>query len=128
MSDVPDGTYRAVVDRIEGGLVALELTAENERVGPSANGERRSRTWELLVPPDELPVAARQADAVLTVTVADGSLSSASHDPDATESRAETARERFDRLSERPPNADDGSSADESSDEPDGSDENSSAT
>lgn len=119
MSDVPDGTYRAVVDRVEDGLAALELTADDEATDddgeaaddettdPDEARERRSQKWKLLVPPENLPVAARQADAVLTVTVADGSLSSASHDPDATDERAETARERFERLSRRPPDGDD---------------------
>lgn len=107
MSDVLDGTYRAVVDRIEDGLVALELSADDETTDADEARERRSQKWELLVPPEDLPVAARQADAVLTVTVADGSLSSVSHDPDATDERAETARERFERLSRRPPGDDD---------------------
>lgn len=78
----------AVVDRVEDGTAALELD----------DGQRR----ELLVDADRLPDPARRADAVLEVTVDGDTVLAASYDPEATRRRARRARERFDRLAERP--------------------------
>ena len=50
-----------------------------------------------------LPEAARHDDAILRVTVLDGSLVGSEYDAERTADRAERAQDRFDRLSERPP-------------------------
>lgn len=90
---IPDGTHAAVVDRIEEGHAVLEV-------------ETDGGVDELVVEAATLPAAARQADAVLTVELVDGGLVEATYDPVATADRRETARERFDRLSSRPPSDD----------------------
>ncbi|GAB6860525.1 DUF3006 family protein [Haloplanus litoreus] len=92
---IPDGTYRAVVDRIEDGLATLEVEREDGCL------------VALTVEATALPPAARTADAVLTVTLEDGALASARHDPSGTAARRRALRERFERLSSRPPEADD---------------------
>lgn len=94
MTDIPDGTYTAVVDRIEDGLAALVVEGSETTVG------------ELVVPPEELPEPARQADAVVTIDVIDGDLTAVSYDPEETDRRADRAQSRFDRLSSRPPSDD----------------------
>jgi hypothetical protein len=91
---IPDGRYTAVVDRIEDGLAAVLL----EEDGTDDD--------ELLVEPDELPDDGQHADAVLTVEVQGGELVEASYESGETEHRRESAQSRFDRLSERPPSAD----------------------
>ena len=91
---IPDGEYRAVLDRIEDGLAALEVDVE---------GDPR----ELVVDPEALPPAARRADAVLDVRVRDGELVDADYDRRATRRRRRRAQDRFDRLSKRPPRDDD---------------------
>ena len=85
-----DGTYTAVLDRIEDGLAALEVTAD---------GDRR----EVTVPVDRLPADASRVDSVVTVEVVDGVIETVAYDPEATTARAERAQSRFDRLSERLP-------------------------
>jgi hypothetical protein len=92
---IPNGRYTAVVDRIEDGLAALLL----EEDGTDA--------YELLVEPAKLPEDGRHANAVLTVEVQDEELVEASYQPNETESRRESAQNRFDRLSERPPSDED---------------------
>jgi hypothetical protein len=87
---LPDGTYTAIVDRIEDGIATLEVDAED---GLSA--------FEIEVV--ELPAEARTADAVLEITVADSTLADVSHEPDETANRASEAQRRFDRVSKRPP-------------------------
>ncbi len=96
---IPDGTYTAVVDRIEDGLAAVEVTTDEQR-------------HELLVSVGELPAEARQADAVLEIEVRDEDLVAARYDPAATEDRTDRAQSRFDQLSRRPPDHDtDGSTS-----------------
>jgi len=85
-----DGTYTAVVDRIEDGTATLEIDAED---GLSA----------LEIEATELPAEARTADTVLEITVEDSALAGVTHDPDETADRASEAQRRFDRLSKRPP-------------------------
>jgi uncharacterized protein YdaT len=87
---IPDGTYMAVVDRIEDGLAALEVTTDERR-------------HELLVQPGELPSEARKADAVIKIKVQDNEVVKAQYDPEATESRKDRAQSRFDQLSQRVP-------------------------
>lgn len=93
---IPDGTYTAVVDRIEDDLATLLLEADGEDA------------YQLDVDPCVLPADARQADAVLTVEVSGGELLDAVYQPEETETRQESARSRFDRLSERAPRDEDG--------------------
>jgi hypothetical protein len=92
---IPDGTYTAVVDRIEDGLAALVIEAD----GSDAD--------ELLVEPAELPADGRHANAVLSVEIRDGELVETSYDSADTEQRRDSAQRRFDRLSRRPPSDDD---------------------
>ncbi|NHN64216.1 DUF3006 domain-containing protein [Haloarcula sp. JP-Z28] len=87
---LPDGTYTAVVDRIEDGIATLEVDTE---AGLSA----------LDIAATELPTEARTADVVLEITVADAALADVIHEPDETDNRASETQRRFDRLSERPP-------------------------
>jgi ribosomal protein L12E/L44/L45/RPP1/RPP2 len=90
-----DGTYTAVLDRIEVDaddrrLAVLMLEVDGEQVD------------DLVVPLALLPEAAQETDAVLEVDVEDGELASATHRPAETGRRAEDAQSRFDRLSKRP--------------------------
>jgi len=85
---IPDGTYTAVLDRIEDGLAAFEVTVGEER-------------RELTVSVDRLPAAASRVDGVVTVEIVDGGVETVEHDPDATAARTEQTQSRFDRLSER---------------------------
>jgi hypothetical protein len=91
---IPDGSYTAVVDRIEEGLAVLEV-------------ERHEGVDELVVEATALPADARRADAVLTVELADGEMVEAASDTSATASRRRELQDRFDRLSSRPPAEDD---------------------
>lgn len=89
-----DGQYVAVVDRFEGDLAVLLLEDGDEVVDDVAVGR------------DRLPEQGRHQDAVLAVVVQDGRLADVEYRPDETERRAESARERFDRLARRPPDED----------------------
>ncbi|GGM37786.1 DUF3006 domain-containing protein [Haloarcula argentinensis] len=91
---LPDGTYTAIVDRIEDGIATLEVGTED---GLSA----------LDIAAAELPANARTADVVLEITVADSALADVSPEPEETADRASEAQRRFDRLSKRPPQDDD---------------------
>ena len=88
MTGLTDGTHTAVVDRIEDGLAALIV--DDEPVG------------ETVIDPSRLPADARHADAVVTLAVSDGTITSVALDAEATDERAEDAQSRFDRLSQRP--------------------------
>jgi len=87
---LPDGTYTAIVDRIEDGIATLEVDAED---GLAA----------IEIEAAELPSEARTADAVLDITVADSTLADVTHEPDETADRASEAQRRFDRISKRSP-------------------------
>ncbi|NLV13064.1 DUF3006 domain-containing protein [Haloarcula argentinensis] len=91
---LPDGTYTAIVDRIEDGIATLEVGTED---GLSA----------LDIAAAELPADARTTDVVLEITVADSALADVSPEPEETADRASEAQRRFDRLSKRPPQDDD---------------------
>lgn len=91
---LPDGTYTAVIDRIEDELATLEVAAGDE-------------LNSLTVDESDLPAEARSADTVLTVTVEDGTLVTVEYDDTATTERASDAQRRFDRLSKRPPRDED---------------------
>jgi hypothetical protein len=91
---IPAGDHTAVLDRFEGDLAVLEVTAGDEQ-------------YELVVDEAELPADARHPDAVLEVTVCDGALEDAVYDADASAERSEKAQRRFDRLSKRLPRDED---------------------
>ena len=97
MSDIelPNGEYTAVVDTIEDGLATVFFERDGDEVGNT------------VLDASELPSDAQHADAILSVTLTDGYNKSASYNPEATDTRAEAAQDRFDRLSERPPADDD---------------------
>jgi hypothetical protein len=86
---IPDGTYTAVVDRIEDDLATLLL----EEDGTDA--------YQLDVDPGVLPTEAQQPDAILTVEISDGELATTTYKSEETETRQESAQSRFDRLAER---------------------------
>lgn len=85
----------AVLDRFEGDLAVLVLEAGGETVG------------EKVVDRAALPEDARHTDAVLRLTLEVGNIVAAEYDAAETEERGEVAQSRFDRLSRRPPGADD---------------------
>ncbi|MBX0305718.1 DUF3006 domain-containing protein [Haloarcula salinisoli] len=89
--DLADGTYTAVVDSIEDGLATVFLEDDGDEVGNA------------VIDATALPDDGQHADAVLSVTVADGELVEWDYDAELTSTRREQAQDRFDRLSERPP-------------------------
>jgi hypothetical protein len=86
-----DGTYTAVLDRLEDDLAVLEVSDD------------AGDTHELVVDLAALPEDGRHPDAVLEVEIADSELQAATYDDSQTESRKAEAQDRFDRLSSRPP-------------------------
>lgn len=92
---IPNGSYRAVLDRFEDELAVLEISDEQSR-------------HELAVDQHELPQPARHVDAILEVELLEGALADAEYKPEESAQRAEEAQDRFNRLSSRPP--DDGNS------------------
>jgi hypothetical protein len=86
-----DGRYTAVVDAVENGFATVFFERDGEEVGNA------------VLKTDALPEKARRNDAVLRVTVADGTLLGTEYDADRTDDRAARAQNRLDRLSERPP-------------------------
>ncbi len=90
---IPEGTYTAVVDRIEDTLATLEVSADDD-------------LYNLVVGEEELPEKGRHPDAVLRVTLVDDELVDAEYQPEETERRQQQAQNRFDRLSKRPPGND----------------------
>ncbi|OYR45659.1 DUF3006 family protein [Halorubrum sp. Ea8] len=89
--DLADGTYTAVVDAVEDGFATLFFERDGDEVGNVVLGV------------DRLPDDGRHADAILDVEVEDGSIATATYEPERTSSRSEAAQDRFDRLSSRPP-------------------------
>jgi hypothetical protein len=94
MVELQDGEYTAVVDSIEDGLASVFF----ERDGESLGGD--------VIDATRLPEEAREADAILHVTVEGGECTDWVYDPEQTEERAEAVQSRFDRLSKRPPSGD----------------------
>lgn len=92
---IPDGSYTAVVDRIEDTLATLVVEDDGEHA------------YNLVVGEEELPEVARHADAVLDIELADEELLDVAYDEGETAERREQAQNRFDRLSERPPRDED---------------------
>jgi hypothetical protein len=87
---IPDGTYTAVLDELEGSTARLELEADD-------SGELH----ELAVEREMLPADGRESGAVLTVSIKDGELLDVEYRSEETKRRRERARDRFDRLSRR---------------------------
>ena len=92
---IPDGTYTATVDRLEGEDAVLLVEEDGEDID------------QLVVEQSALPWRAREPNTVLHVTVVDGAYKKGAYQPDETERRTESAASRFDRLSRRPPSDDD---------------------
>jgi hypothetical protein len=93
--DLPDGTYTAVVDAIEDGLATVFFEQDDVEKGNA------------VVEAEILPESGQHADAILAVTIEDGTIQTATYQPEQTVDRATTAQDRFDSLSERPPSRDD---------------------
>jgi hypothetical protein len=94
MTDVDtlaDGSYTAVVDSIEDRFATVFFEEDGEEVG------------DVVIEASALPTAGRHADAILSVTIVDGTLLEWEYDPERTEQRQRAAQDRFDRLSRRPP-------------------------
>ncbi|PSP33023.1 DUF3006 domain-containing protein [Halobacteriales archaeon QH_10_67_22] len=95
LDTLADGEYTAVVDAVEDGLATVFFERDDEDIGDAV--------MEATV----LPETGRHADAILSVTVADGEVVEWSYDAETTETRREAAQDRFDRLSSRPPSDED---------------------
>ena len=93
--DLPDGDYTAVVDSVEDGLATVFFERDGEEVGNA------------VLEASQLPSDAQVADAILSVTLTEEHIESATYKPEKTTTRAEAAQDRFDRLSERPPSDED---------------------
>jgi len=91
MTDLPDGTYTAVVDSVEDGLATVFFEDDGDQVAADT------------VDADRLPEPSRHADAVLSVTVEGGEPVEWSYDPDESDARRAAAQDRFDRLASRGP-------------------------
>jgi len=89
--DLPNGAYTAVVDTIEDGLATVFFEQEGVEKGNA------------IVDADTLPESGQHADAILSVTIEDGTIQTATYEPEQTADRQATAQDRFDSLSERSP-------------------------
>ena len=92
--ELPDGTYTAVVDAIEDGLATVFFEQDGVEKGNA------------VLDAEILPDSGQHADAILSVTIEDETIQSASYEPEQTADRQATAQDRFDSLSERPPSKD----------------------
>lgn len=102
-----DGRYRAVLDEIDEWSAVLLV--ENDR-GDEVIEEHR-------VDRDDLPAGVEEG-AVLTASFEAGDLRHLVFEPAETERRRSELGERFDRLAERPPGADEnGDGEDQSTEE-----------
>lgn len=91
MTDLPDGTYTAVVDSVEDGLATVFFERDGDEVAAE------------MIDADRLPASARHGDAVLSVTVESGDAVDWTYHPDETDARQSAAQDRFDRLASRQP-------------------------
>jgi len=87
------GTYTAVVDRIVDGKTAILLIEDGDKVIDQ---------FDINI--EELPQEVDEG-SVLTVEVGDNEITAMEYLEDETDSRRQTAQERFDRLSERLPDS-----------------------
>jgi hypothetical protein len=88
------GSYTAVVDSVEDGLVTVFFEQDGEEVG------------DAVLETGELPEEGRHADAIFTVTLVDGEPVEWHYDPEETKRRKRRAQDRFDQLSRRPGSTD----------------------
>lgn len=95
LDTLADGTYTAVVDSVEDGLATVFFEQDGAEVG------------DAVLDAAVLPEEGRHADAILSVTVVDGTATDWAYQPDTTTERKDVAQDRFDRLSRRPPSDDD---------------------
>jgi len=91
---IPDGPYTAVVDEIEAGTARLELEPPDGDL------------YDLYVDTEQLPADGCHESAVLNVEVEEETLVTAEYDDAETERRQKSMRDRFERLSQRPPDDD----------------------
>lgn len=89
-----EGTYRAVLDRVEDGVGVLLVEDDGEVIE------------EVHVDPDELPADVGDG-AVLESRFEAGEVASLSRDRETTEQRRKDLQSRFDDLAQRPPGRDD---------------------
>ena len=92
--ELPDGSYTAVVDAIEDGLATVFFEQDGVEKGNA------------VLDAEALPESGQHADAILSVTIENGTIQTASYQPEQTADRQATAQDRFDSLSERPPSKD----------------------
>jgi len=92
--ELPDGSYTAVVDAIEDGLATVFFEQDGVEKGNA------------VLDAEVLPDSGQHADAILSVTIEDRTIQTASYEPEQTADRQTTAQDRFDSLSERPPSKD----------------------
>ena len=92
--ELPDGSYTAVVDAIEDGLATVFFEQDGVEKGNA------------VLDAEVLPDSGQHADAILSVTIEDRTIQTASYEPEQTADRQATAQDRFDSLSERPPSKD----------------------
>lgn len=88
--------YRGVLDRFEGDKAVVLL----ERDGSTVD--------DIVVPRTQLPENGRHVDALFAVEIKSDRLKQITYLPDETATRSEQAQDRFDSLSERPPEEDEG--------------------
>lgn len=88
MTDLSDGHYTAVVDRLEDDLAVLEVETDDGLA-------------ELVVEVARLPTDARQADAVCSIEIHDGTVVAIQFDLTETSDRRAAAQSLFDRLARR---------------------------
>jgi hypothetical protein len=73
--DLSDGKYTIVVDTIEHDLATVFFEHNGDEIGNA------------VIDAETLPEAARHANAILTVTVADSEFNQLTYEPDRTETR-----------------------------------------
>lgn len=93
-----DGTYTGTIDRVVDEVAVVLVEGDDANDGEPIE--------ELNPSVDTLPDDARDEGTVLRLTFDDGDLVDIEAQPDETEERLKEARDRFDRLSKRPPKKD----------------------
>ena len=92
--ELSDGTYTAVVDTIEDGLATVFFEQDGVEKGNT------------VIDAETLPDSGQHADAIISITIEDRRIQTATYKPEQTADRAAKAQDRFDSLSERPPSTD----------------------
>ena len=94
-----DGTYRAVLDRVEAGADEELAVLIIERDGEAVD--------DAVVPLEVLPEEERDPDTVFNLVLEDGEVVSMEPQEAETEQRTESIEDRFARLSRRLSDSDD---------------------